>query len=81
MRRGPPVPRPPGRADDRREVACGPWILPVLDGLDEVERLLRGDALRTLNMSLDHGAPVIVTCREPTTSRSWRTRTCSRQPP
>lgn len=37
----------------------------VRDGLDEVSRPLRGDALRALNMSLDNGAPVIVTCREP----------------
>ena len=36
----------------------------MLDGLDEVSQPLRGDALRTLNMSLDNGAPVIVTCRE-----------------
>jgi hypothetical protein len=39
-------------------------VLPVLDGLDEVSESLRGDALRALNLSLDSGAPVIVTCRE-----------------
>lgn len=47
------------------ELVRGQRILPVLDGLDEVSRPLRGDALRALNMSLDNGAPVIVTCREP----------------
>ncbi len=36
----------------------------MLDGLDEVSLPLRGDALRTLNMSVDKGTPVIVTCRE-----------------
>ena len=46
------------------ELVGGDWILPVLDGLDEVSQPLRGDALRTLNMSLGNGAPVIVTCRE-----------------
>lgn len=39
-------------------------VLPVLDGLDEVGESLRGAALRALNMSLDHDAPVILTCRE-----------------
>ena len=47
------------------ELVGGQRILPVLDGLDEVSPPLRGDALRTLNMSLDNGAPVILTCREP----------------
>ena len=46
------------------ELVGGNRILPVLDGLDEVSQPLRGDALRTLNMSLGAGAPVIVTCRE-----------------
>jgi hypothetical protein len=46
------------------ELVGGDRILPVLDGLDEVSQPLRGDALRTLNMSLGKGAPVIVTCRE-----------------
>ena len=46
------------------ELVGGDRILPVLDGLDEVGQPLRGDALRTLNMSLGTGAPVIVTCRE-----------------
>ena len=39
-------------------------IVPVLDGLDEVGHPLRGEAIRALNMSLDRGAPIIVTCRE-----------------
>ena len=46
------------------ELVGGHRILPVLDGLDEVSQPLRGDALRTLNMSLDKGTPVILTCRE-----------------
>ena len=46
------------------ELVGGDRILPVLDGLDEVSQPLRGDALRTLNMSLGKDAPVIVTCRE-----------------
>jgi len=42
----------------------GNFILPVLDGLDEINPLLRGDAVRAINRSLAAGTPVVITCRE-----------------
>jgi GTPase SAR1 family protein len=62
-----PFLRAPGRLGQSisAELVSRRLVLPVLDGLDEVSQPLRGDALRTLNMSLDRDAPVIVTCREP----------------
>ncbi|WP_179276826.1 NACHT domain-containing protein [Rhodococcus sp. RS1C4] len=39
------------------------WILPILDGLDEVDPTYRPRVLRALNNSMSGNDPVIVTCR------------------
>jgi hypothetical protein len=39
------------------------WILPILDGLDEVPSALRGLAIRRINDALRPDDPLVVTCR------------------
>lgn len=38
-------------------------VVPVLDGLDEIPVASRGAAVRRINAALDHGDPLVVTCR------------------
>ncbi|MEU8786419.1 NACHT domain-containing protein [Streptomyces sp. NPDC048637] len=39
------------------------WVLPVLDGLDEIPSAARRTALVALNRALKRGEPLVVTCR------------------
>lgn len=39
------------------------WIIPILDGLDEVHPFYRSKVLRALNKSMSGDDPLIVTCR------------------
>jgi NACHT domain len=45
------------------ELVHSQCVLPVLDGLDEIPGLLRGEAMRCLNAAFNRDASVVLTCR------------------
>ncbi|MFC3741664.1 NACHT and WD40 repeat domain-containing protein [Paractinoplanes deccanensis] len=52
-----------GQRDVPRELLRGGWVLPVLDGLDEIPESARRKAIEYIHRSLRRDRPIVVTCR------------------
>ncbi|MFI0242216.1 NACHT domain-containing protein [Streptomyces sp. NPDC016845] len=60
---GPPAPEPQRSVSRARALLDSRYLLPVLDGFDEIKESFRMEALRRINAALKSGQGIVLACR------------------